>query len=285
MSKLGSEASITPPQYPSINRNRVMNIALSPQTQRRLLGVASLVAVAVIWQIIAGFVIQKPFILPSPTDVAGAFVGLVASGTLAADFAVSLEHFAIGIGAAFLIGVPLGIAMGWFRVADGIMDPIVEILRPIPPLAWIPFAIIWFGLTTQAAGFVIFIGAFFPILIGTYAGFRSVSKVFVEAGKVLGCDTSLELIRYVALPAAVPSIAASIRIAMGVGWMCLVAAEMFGVSKYGLGQKLWQNYYLHLMPNVVVYMLILGFTGLAIDWLFRAYVDRQLLKWQAGEVV
>ncbi len=262
-----------------------MKIQLNEQRQRRLLGIASLVAATIVWQLVADVVVQKPFILPSFTDVAAAFVELAGTGTLLPDIAVSLEHFAIGLGAAFLIGVPLGILMGWFRVADSISDPIVEVLRPIPPLAWIPFAIIWFGLTTQAAGFVIFIGAFFPILINTYTGFRNIPKVFVEAGKVLGCDTSLELIHYIALPAAIPSIAAGIRIAMGVGWMCLVAAEMFGVSKFGLGQKLWQNYYLHQMPNVVVYMIILGFAGLVIDRIFRAYVDRQLLKWRSGEVV
>ncbi len=131
---------------------------------------------------------------------------------------------------------------------------------------------------------MIFIGAFFPILTATYSAFRAIPKVFVEAGKVLGCNTSLELIRYVALPAAIPAIASGIRIAMGVGWMCLVGAEMFGVSKYGLGYQLWHNFYLHQMPNVVVYMLILGFTGLIIDRVFRNYVDGQLLRWHAGEV-
>ncbi len=254
------------------------------QTKKRLLGIAALAAVAVIWQIVADYVVGRPFILPSVTDVAGAFINLLGSGTLLADTVVSLEHFGIGLIAALLLGVPIGIVMGWFRVADFLLDPIIEILRPIPPLAWIPFAIIWFGLTTQAAGFVIFAGAFFPILTATYSAFRAVPKVFVEAGKVLGCDTSLELIRYVALPAAIPGIASGIRIAMGVGWMCLVAAEMFGVSRYGLGYQLWHNYYLHQMPNVVVYMLILGFTGLIIDRVFRNYVDKQLLRWHAGEV-
>ena len=257
---------------------------MNRQTQKRLLGAAALVIAAVIWQIIAEYIVGRSFILPSVTDVAAAFVNLLGSGTLLADAMVSLEHFGIGLIAAFLLGVPIGILMGWFRVADYLLDPIIEILRPIPPLAWIPFAIIWFGLTTQAAGFVIFAGAFFPILTATYSGFRDVPKVFVEAGKVLGCDTSLELIRYVALPAAIPGIASGIRIAMGVGWMCLVAAEMFGVSNYGLGYQLWHNYYLHQMPNVVVYMLILGLTGLIIDRIFRNYVERQLLRWRAGEV-
>jgi NitT/TauT family transport system permease protein len=257
---------------------------MKQQTQKRLLGIAAVAIVAIIWQIIAEYVVGRSFILPSVTDVVEAFINLLGSGTLLADLAVSLEHFGIGIIAALILGVPLGILMGWFRVADYLLDPIIETLRPIPPLAWIPFAIIWFGLTTQAAGFVIFAGAFFPILTATYAAFRDVPKVFVEAGKVLGCDTSFELIRYVALPAAIPAIASGVRIAMGVGWMCLVAAEMFGVSTYGLGYQLWHNYYLHQMPSVVVYMLILGFTGLIIDRIFRNYVDKQLLRWRAGEV-
>jgi len=254
------------------------------KTKKRVLGITALVVAAVIWQIVAEYVVGRSFIHPSVTDVAIAFVDLFESGTLLADITASLEHFGIGLIAALLLGIPIGILMGWFRVADFLLDPIIEILRPIPPLAWIPFAIIWFGLTTQAAGFVIFAGAFFPILIATYSAFRSVPKVYVEAGKVLGCDTSLELIRHVALPAAIPAIVSGIRTAMGVGWMCLVAAEMFGVSAYGLGYQLWHNYYLHQMSEVVAYMLILGIIGLVIDRIFRNYVDQRLLRWHAGEV-
>lgn len=261
-----------------------MNLRVNTKQQKRLLGIASLAAVAILWQAVADLVVANPFVLPSFTDVVSAFIALLGSGRLLADLITSLKHFAIGIGAALLLGVPIGIIMGWFRVADAIIDPIIEVLRPIPPLAWIPFAIIWFGLTPQAAGFVIFVGAFFPILIGTYTGFRSVPKIFVEAGKVLGCDTSFELIRHIALPSAIPSIASGIRISMGVGWMCLVAAEMFGVSDIGLGYALWQNYYHYAMANVLVYMLILGFLGLIIDRIFRNYVDRRLLRWHAGEV-
>jgi NitT/TauT family transport system permease protein len=175
--------------------------------------------------------------------------------------------------------------MGWFHNADRVADPLIEIVRPIPPLAWIPFAIVWFGLTHISAGFVVFVGAVFPIIINTLTGFKSVSKVYVEAGKVLGCMKSTSLIRYIALPYSLPSIAAGIRIAMGVGWMCLVAAEMFGVSKNGLGYKIWWHYYLHQMDFVLVYMLILGFLGLLIDRVFRWYVDGKLLKWRKGVVV
>jgi len=261
-----------------------MSTGISQRTRRRILGVASVAAVVLLWQLVADLVVRSPFILPSFTDVASAFFRLIESGVIFTDLVTSLMHFGIGLGAGLLIGVPIGIVMGWFWEGDAIADPIIEIVRPIPPLAWIPFAIVWFGLTPQAAGFVIFVGTVFPIIIITYAGFRSVPKVFVEAGKVLGCTRSRDLIRYIALPAALPSIASGIRIAMGVGWMCLVAAEMFGVSSYGLGHKIWWYYYLHQMPNVVVYMLVLGLIGLAIDRLFRYYMDRTLLKWQTGVV-
>ena len=203
----------------------------------------SLVAVIIIWQIVADRVVQDKFLLPSFYDVMASFFVIVKSGLIFEDILTSLLHFSIGIVAAFVIGIPLGISMGWFKKVDRAIDPIIEILRPIPPLAWIPFAIVWFGLTHQAAGFVVFVGMIFPIIINTYTGFKNVPKVYVEAAKVLGCTRNIDLIRFIAIPSAMPSIVAGIRIAMGVGWMCLVAAEMFGVSDRGLGYQIWHNYY------------------------------------------
>lgn len=204
------------------------------------------------------------------------------SSIISEDLPVSSLHFSIGLGAGLLVALPLGMIMGWFKVADSIMDPIVELLRPIPPLAWIPFAIIWFGITNSAAGFIIFIGAVFPILINTYAGFKGLPRVYVESAKVLGATRDIDLIRYVALPQALPSIAAGIRIAMGIAWMCLVAAEMFGVSKNGLGFKIWDSYGHYRMDEVFMYMIVLGLLGLAIDRTFRYVVEERLLKWRAG---
>ncbi len=248
------------------------------------LGVLALLAALVVWQFIAAVIINYSFILPAPTDVALAFVSLVVKGDIFIDLGTSLVHFAIGLGLALVVGIPLGIIMGWNRRIEALVDPLIELLRPIPPLAWIPFAIIWFGLTSFSAGFIIFIGAVFPIIINTYSGFRGVPRVFVEAGKMLGCTKDRDLVRYIAFPAALPSVAAGIRIATGVGWMCLVAAELFGVSNYGLGQKLWFYYSLHQMDSVVVYMILLGLIGLAFDMIFRHYVDKKFLKWRTGEV-
>jgi NitT/TauT family transport system permease protein len=248
------------------------------------LGALAVLLALVIWQFVAAVIIRYPFILPAPTDVVSAFISLLQEGKILLDLEASLIHFGIGLGLALIVGIPLGIAMGWNRRFESFIDPIVEILRPIPPLAWIPFAIIWFGLTAFSGGFIIFVGAVFPVIINTYSGFRGVPRVFVEAGKMLGCTKNRDLIRYIAFPAALPSVAAGIRIATGVGWMCLVAAELFGVSNYGLGQKLWFYYSLHQMDSVVVYMIILGLIGLAFDMVFRYYIDRHFLKWQTGEV-
>ena len=225
--------------------------------------------------------VDDPLTLPSFVQVVQAFIENWSS-IIREDLPVSSLHFSIGLGAGLLVALPAGMIMGWFKVADSIMDPIVELLRPIPPLAWIPFAIIWFGITNSAAGFIIFIGAVFPILINTYAGFKGLPRVYVESAKVLGATRDIDLIRYVALPQALPSIAAGIRIAMGIAWMCLVAAEMFGVSKNGLGFKIWDSYGHYRMDEVFMYMIVLGLLGLAIDRTFRYVVEERLLKWQVG---
>lgn len=254
------------------------------KNQNWWLGISALLLALIIWEIAAVVIVKNSFILPSPPEVFTAFVDLLMKGRLVPDFEVSMLHFAIGLGAALLVGIPIGIAMGWDRRFDAFLDPLIEILRPIPPLAWIPFAIIWFGLTAYSAGFVIFIGAVFPIIINTYSGFRSIPRIYVEAGRMLGCTKSWSLIRHVAFPAALPSVASGIRIATGIAWMCLVASELFGVANNGLGMSLWFYYDLHQMDAVVVYMLLLGFTGLLIDMLFRRYMDKHFLKWRVGEV-
>lgn len=240
----------------------------------------SLIGFVVLWQLAAMYV-HDPLILPGPLLVLNAFKETWYS-ILTVDIPISLVHFAIGMAAGLLVALPLGMIMGWSRTADDLLDPIVEVIRPIPPLAWIPFAIVWFGLTNEAAGFIIFIGAVFPILINTYEGFRSLPKVYVESAKVLGATKDADLIRYVAFPYALPSIAGGIRIAMGIAWMCLVAAEIFGTSDGGLGYEIWHYYSLHRMAYVLLFMIVLGLLGLLIDRLFRYIVEDKMLKWRVG---
>ena len=240
----------------------------------------SILGLIVVWQLAASAV-NDTLLLPSFLQVVAAF-SQEWQTILIEDLPTSLLHFIIGMAGGLLVALPLGMSMGWFRAADRILDPIVEIVRPVPPLAWIPFAIVWFGLTDEAAGFIIFVGAVFPILINTYTGFRSLPRVYVESAKVLGATRDIDLVRYVAFPYALPSIAGGIRIAMGIAWMCLVAAEQFGVSTSGLGYKIWSYYYLHQMDYVLLYIVMLGLLGLIIDRSFRYVVEERMLKWQVG---
>jgi NitT/TauT family transport system permease protein len=242
--------------------------------------VVSLLGLIVFWQL-AAMIIDDTLLLPSFVQVLAALSNSW-QDILREDLPISLLHFGLGVGIGLLVALPIGMSMGWFRTVDRVVDPIVEVLRPIPPLAWIPFAIVWFGLTNEAAGFIVFIGAVFPILINTYVGFRSLPRVYVESAKVLGATKDIDLIRYIAFPYALPSIAGGIRIAMGIAWMCLVAAEMFGVSTSGLGYKIWSYYYLHKMDYVLLYMIVLGVLGLLLDRTFRYVVEERMLKWRAG---
>lgn len=273
-------------------KNKIIHVV-----KGRAVEIISIISALLLWQLVAEFIVRNKFFLPSILDVISASVtifqrpSVLELGSSAIEMPVifvdllhSLLHFSIGMVAALIIGIPIGMMMGWFTTFNRMFDPIIEMLRPIPPLAWIPFAIIWLGLTPISAGFLIFVGAVFPIIINTFTGLKNVPKVYVEAARVLGCKKDSDLIRYIAMPSALPSIAAGIRIAIGVGWMCLVAAEMFGVSKYGLGFKIWHHYYLHQMDMVLVYMMVLGFLGLLIDKILRYVIDEHLLKWQAGVV-
>ena len=250
----------------------------------RIYTIISLGIAVAIWQFIAVFIVNNSFILPSFTETITSLYDLIVRMEIFVDLLISLYHFAIGMFFAIVFGIPIGMAMGWFKKIDNLMEPLIELLRPVPPLAWIPFAIVWFGLTHQSAGFIIFIGAFFPILTNTYSGFSSVPKTLVEAAKVLGCTKNKDLLKSVGLPSSFPDIAVGLRVAMGIGWMCLVAAELFGVSKEGLGYKIWWYYYLHRMDNVLSYMIALGLIGLGINWVFRYVVEKKLLRWMEGTV-
>jgi len=253
--------------------------------KKKGLEISSFVLAIVIWQCVADFIVKNKFVLPSFSVVVTAFFELLSSGIMPMDVLISLLHLGIGLAVAICIGISIGALTGWFRMADRVADPIIEILRPIPPLAWIPFAIIWLHLTHYAAGFIVFIGAVFPILINTHAGFRNVPKVLVESAQVLGCTKDHDLIRAVAFPSALPFITTGIRIGTGIGWMCVVAAEMFGVSESGLGYRLFERFYfLHQMDNLLVYMIVLGLIALFLDRFFRSCVEGRLLKWHKGIV-
>ena len=220
---------------------------------------------------------------PSPVEVVKGLYDLVVTGLppgyyLQWHLLASLERVLIGFAFAVVLGVPLGILMGSSPVLDGVMDPLVEVVRPVPPLAWLPLAVIWFGIGLFSSAFMIFLGAFFPILLNTITGVKSVDPCLVEAARTLGARRPTILIR-VLTPGAMPSIMTGIRIGIGIGWMTLVAAEMTGVrSGYGLGYMILTARDVARYDLVVAGMVVIGVVGFLMDRVVK-HAEKRLLRW------
>lgn len=247
-----------------------------------MIGSGGIVLFILLWEIVAKLVIRDSFLLPAFSEVIASFLKI--SKYLLSDLSGSFLHFFIGLSLAILIGCLLGAITGWFRTIDKFFRPLIELLRPIPPLAWIPFAIAWFKLTNFSSAFIIFIGAFFPILINTYFGFRETPKILKEVAMVLGHRKNTKLLYKIALPSALPSVLYGIKVAIGIGWMCMVAAEIFG-RDVGLGYRLWYFYQMHQMDFVVAYMLILGIIGISMDYSFRYLIIDKFVKWKKELII
>jgi ABC-type nitrate/sulfonate/bicarbonate transport system permease component len=232
------------------------------------------------WWAVSTFVLDKSTraLLPPPNDVAAAGWELTKSGELWKHLRDSLKREFV----AFLwatLAIPLGIAMGWWKAVEDQVDPVVEVLRPVPPLAWIPLSILWFGVGDTQNQFIIFLGCFFPILLNTIAGVKGVEPNLVRAARCLGAGEAKILWRVV-LRAALPQIVTGIRIGLGVGWMALVAAELVGANS-GLGFLINDARTVLRTDYVIVGMATIGIVGLAIDRVIRAVVARAM-PWSQG---
>lgn len=233
------------------------------------------VALLLIWQAISTFVLDETtrVLLPPPTAVAKAAWELSVSGELPRHLRDSLRREFTAFAWA-LSAIPLGVAMGWWKRIHDQLDPLIEMLRPIPPLAWIPLSILWFGVGDTQNQFIIFLGIFFPILLNTIAGVRSVEPNLVRAARCLGGGEGAVL-RRVVLRAAVPQIVTGVRVGLGFGWMALVAAELVGANS-GLGFLINDARTLLRTDIVIVGMITIGLVGLALDLLIREFTRRAM---------
>jgi ABC-type nitrate/sulfonate/bicarbonate transport system permease component len=191
----------------------------------------------------------------------------------------SLYRVALGYAIAALLAIPLGLLVGWSPVLLRTTRPLFEVVRPIPPLAWIPIAILWFGIGIKSAAFIIFLGAFFPILLNTISGVLSVQPILLEAARTLHAKEK-DIFLKVLLPGAVPSIFVGMRIGIGIGWMTLVAAEFTGVKEgYGLGYMIMTARDIQRPDEILAGMLVIGVIGLLIDIGLRT-AESKTIKWQ-----
>jgi ABC-type nitrate/sulfonate/bicarbonate transport system permease component len=233
---------------------------------------AAVGVVAVWWAVVLIF---KPHmsLLPSPLLTARTFVQLVASGELPRDAAYSVFRVLAAWSLAAVVAVPLGFAMGRWQRLERVLDPVVELFRPISPLAWIPLAILWFGIDEGGKIFVIFIGTFFPILLNTIAGAKTIDPVLIRAGRILGCKDDASLFRKVVLPAALPQVIVGLRISFGTGWAAIIAAELVA-ARSGLGYLISNGMEVLRSDYVLVGMVTIGVLGVLFDAVFR-WVDHR----------
>lgn len=250
---------------------------LLTRRQRMLLAFASLLVTLTLWWLASASGWVDKILLPSPRDVLAAFQSSIADGSLLKNVIASLRRVLEGFTVALVVAVPLGIAMGVSRIVYGLVDPLLELLRPIPPIAVIPLAILWFGIDELSKVFIIAYGAFFPILVNTLAGFREVDRVQVRAAQALGANR-FHVFRDVVLRSAFPFMIVGARLGMSMAFIVLVAAELIA-SSAGLGFMISDARYNFRTDQIFLGMACIGALGFALNALLLR-VERFLLQWK-----
>lgn len=247
------------------------------------LGVA--LAWLVVWSVAVRLLNVPHDFLPPPEAVLATLARLavepIGEGALLSHAAVSLGRFGLGFALALVVGIPLGLLMGMSRFADALVSPVFRALRFVPPIAWAPFAIVWFGVNVGSQAFVIFASSLPPILLNTWSGVRLADRNLQRAARTLGARRAT-LVRLVVLPCALPSIVAGLRVGIATAWMALVAAEIVagtgGAS--GLGYLILIGQQTLRADLTIAAMLAIGLLGFALD-VFLRELESHWLRWKA----
>ena len=245
----------------------------------RALPYISIIAFFLIWEsaVRSGMIPQT--LLAAPSQVFDAFMDKLTNpnpdgAVMMTHFKTSLQEAFIGYVLALLVGLPLGLAMGWFKVAEGLFRPIFELIRPIPPIAWIPLTVFWFGIGLTGKVFIIWIGGIVPCVINSYVGVRMTNPVFLQMGRLYGA-TNWQLFWTVCIPSALPMVFGALQIALAWCWMNLVGAELLAANG-GLGFLIQCGRKLGRPDLVVLGMVTVAMTGVFIGILIH-YVEKKLL--------
>ena len=248
------------------------------------------------WEAVSRLGWVTPLILPAPSQVllrwiayarpteaydpaAGSWLAWAASGELPHDALASLGRILVGFAIGGGLALPLGLLMGARPLVHDLLNPLLQLLRPIPPIAYIPLAILWFGLGNTPAFFLISLGAFFPVLVNTIAGVRSVDAIYLRAARNLGAGEWV-LFRRVMVPAAMPYILTGVRVGIGVAFIVVIVAEMIAVNA-GLGYRILEAREYFWSDKVIAGMITIGLCGLGID-LGMSRLNGWLLRWHRG---
>jgi NitT/TauT family transport system permease protein len=219
--------------------------------------------VIIIWQLIFEFGHYNQALFPSPQGVIKGFEELLMQGVLLDDIYDSMIRFLIGYSISVVLGITLGLILGWFRGIWGFINPIVQVLRPISPMAWLPFIVLWFGIGDIPAMVIIFIAAFFPILLATVSAVSNVDQTYLKIAKNFGIKQP-QILTKIILPATFPNIATGLHLALGTAWVFLVAGEMVG-AQTGLGFLIIDARNNLRADMLMAAMIVIGVMGLLLD--------------------
>jgi ABC-type nitrate/sulfonate/bicarbonate transport system permease component len=246
--------------------------------QRNLLASwVGVLVVVVAWQLTNTLQLVNPSVFPGPLDIIDTALNRFPLSTVLTHMFVSLRRVLFGFLVGAGLGIVLGITSGWYRWLGKLLWGPIEILRPIPPLAWIPIALLWFGLGESSKVFIIFLGAFFPVITNTYKGMSTIDPMLIRAAQTMGVD-GLRMLLKVAIPAALPDIAVGIRVGWSLSFGSLVAAEILAANE-GLGYMIMYARELGEI-NVIVYGIILiGVLNLLTDYLIYQFLFKRQLGW------
>lgn len=223
--------------------------------------------------------VSGSMVFPSPWQVVQGMVELVREGTLVQHVTASLFRVGVGYLLAASLAIPLGILMGWFAGAFVAFNPLIQLLRPISPIAWIPVAILWFGVGDVSPIFLIFLSSFFPMVVGTVAGVHTIEQQYIRAARNFDVK-GLKLFRLVVLPGALPQVITGMRIGLGVAWLVVVAAEMIAINS-GLGYLIIDSRNAGNRYDLVLAgMVMIGVIGLILDALMRHLEGLDQVRWR-----
>ena len=238
--------------------------AASRTARRPLLQLLSVAACLAAWQALATWHANIGIVTfrntPTPVAVLRALIDVVTSAKFTADVEASLLRVLVGFAVAAILGIAAGVLVGRSRLAETLLMPPLELLRPIPAVAWIPLAVLMFPSSEVSMMSITFVGAVFPILVNTVHGVESVDPRLIAAARSLGAGTTAVLVEVI-LPAAAPAVFAGLTIGMGTAWFCLVTAEMIS-GQYGIGYFTWESYTLQNYDDIVVGMILIGVLGM-----------------------
>jgi NitT/TauT family transport system permease protein len=247
-------------------------------TLRRIVPSVAVIAILVaLWWLVV--IVTQSAIFPTPWQVVTGTLELAREGTLWTDIGASLMRVAVGFSLAVIIAVPLGLWMGWVAGAFSTLNPLFQMLRPISPIAWIPIAILWFGVGNASPIFLIFMSSVFPMVVQTTAGVHTIERRYLRAAENFGVSRRT-LFLQVIIPAVLPQIIVGMRIGLGVAWLVVVAAEMIALRS-GLGYLIIDSRNAGNRYDLVIGgMIIIGLIGLLLDGAMRLLESLRMVRWR-----